>query len=182
MSVAHTRVRHELHTRAVPLRTRTRTESGHTMPRALYVCARARVWVKIRRHICAFVRVRERVCAGARRREREKYRRGSACILVRACVRVRYDEQKIYTCTDVYVHMHLERCACNHICAHNMSQERERERESYRSESHAHVCACARPVCVVECVSACPCADRIRVVLNYVRACACMRPTVCSCA
>jgi hypothetical protein len=136
-----------------------------------------------RRHICvcACACVCERVCARARRREGEVS--PGISMHTRACVRVRCDEQKMYTCTDVYVHMHLERCACNHVCTHNMSQKRASERDNYRSESHACVCLCASCVCV--CMRQCVplCADGIRVVLNSMCARVCVRASegVCMC-
>ncbi len=147
----HARARDELHPHTL-----CRTVPAH-VPKAVILClercmcVHAHAWgLRWRRHIST--------CECECEKEREKYRRRSVCIRVRARVRVRCDEQKMYTCTDVYVHMHLERCARNHICAHNMSQERARKRKTVIGPNCiACVCVCARLVCVFECVVACRC-------------------------
>jgi hypothetical protein len=118
---------------------------------------------------------------GACRREKERERSIAADQHAYACVRVRYDEQKMHVCTDVYV---LERCACNHICPHNMSQERARKRETFIGPNRMRACMFVRVLCawLNASVRALVCRRDTRGSELHVRACARMRPRVCACA
>ncbi len=88
------------------------------------------------------------MCTREKERERSIAGAQHAYACVRACVRVRCDEQKMYILTDVYVHMHLERCACNHVCTHNMSQETARKRETFIGPNRMRACVFVRVLCV----------------------------------